>query len=466
MAEGNIVCFTEKRLETWAKGGSGGKPAVIYRDAEGGQKGLCFVVQQKRISFAFEGRVDGKSFRIVLGKYPEWPLGAARARAREMQHHLDNGRDPRLEKKRQQAANAAERQAILADEAARLYEVQRATVLTRDIWDEYLLAHQGEWGDRHYRDHLNLSQPGGKKKSRGAGLTVAGVLSPVLARPMACLDAEFLKGWLTEESRVRPNNARQGFEAFRAFWKWAAAHKEFGGLVTDPRLFEEEGLVKAKPKRRAAGARDVLEKSHLADWFAAVQGMRNREISAYLQVLLLSGARRNELLGLKWAHIETRTPANIWIHDKVEQEAGRYVPLGPYAQWLLDSLPKRKWVNDQGKERDVEWVFSGPDIGNARIHHDTPGAAHRRALGRVGLDVSLHGLRRSYASLSEWLEIPSGIVAQIQGHKASAVQERHYKRRPLELLAQWHCRFEEWILDQAGVDFKVEELRGGLRVVK
>jgi integrase len=182
--------------------------------------------------------------------------------------------------------------------------------------------------------------------------------------------------------------------------------------------------------------------------------------------LLLSGARRNELLELKWDHIDQRTPACIWIRDKIE-EAGRYVPLGAYSLWLLSTLPKRKYLPESSKkERDVEWVFSGPDIGNAHIHCDTPGAAHRRAITKVGLGVSLHGLRRSYASLAEWLEIPSGITAQIQGHKASAVQERHYKRRPLELLAQSHCRFEAWVLNEAGIEFDSDKIVSGLRVVR
>lgn len=34
--------------------------------------------------------------------------------------------------------------------------------------------------------------------------------------------------------------------------------------------------------------------------------------------------------------------------------------------------------------------------------------------------LNLHGLRRSFSSLTEWLETPSGVVVQIQGHNATA----------------------------------------------
>jgi len=55
-------------------------------------------------------------------------------------------------------------------------------------------------------------------------------------------------------------------------------------------------------------------------------------------------------------------------------------------------------------------------------------------------------------------------VAQIQGHKPSATAEKHYKRRPLDLLAVHHKRIEGWILEQAGVTFDAAA-PAGLRVV-
>ena len=85
------------------------------------------------------------------------------------------------------------------------------------------------------------------------------------------------------------------------------------------------------------------------------------------------------------------------------------------------------------------------------------------AAGPEGL--TLHGLRRSFASLTEWLEVPAGVVAQIQGHKPSATAEKHYRVRPLELLRVHHERIEAWILKEAGIVFDAKTGAGGLRVV-
>ena len=58
-----------------------------------------------------------------------------------------------------------------------------------------------------------------------------------------------------------------------------------------------------------------------------------------------------------------------------------------------------------------------------------------------------------------------GVVAQIQGHKPSALAEKHYRRRPLDLLRMWHTKIEGWILEQAGIKQPGEGQAPGLRVV-
>jgi hypothetical protein len=81
-----------------------------------------------------------------------------------------------------------------------------------------------------------------------------------------------------------------------------------------------------------------------------------------------------------------------------------------------------------------------------------PRIAHNEAIQAAELPhITLHGLRRSFGTLSEWVEVPVGVVAQIQGHKPSAIAEKHYRRRPLDLLRMWHDKIETWMLEQAGI---------------
>jgi integrase len=82
-----------------------------------------------------------------------------------------------------------------------------------------------------------------------------------------------------------------------------------------------------------------------------------------------------------------------------------------------------------------------------------PSIQHRAACASAGIDgLTIHGLRRSFGTLAEWVECPAGVVAQIMGHKPSATAEKHYRRRPIDLLRMWHSKIEGWILEQAGIE--------------
>lgn len=108
-----------------------------------------------------------------------------------------------------------------------------------------------------------------------------------------------------------------------------------------------------------------------------------------------------------------------------------------------------------------QWVFSS--ISAANGHLTGPSIAHRKACAIAGLDLTLHGLKRSFASLCEWIEMPA-IAAQIQGHAPQGVREQNYIRRPLDLLRMWHVKIEAWILEQAGIEFIPTQ--AGLQAVK
>lgn len=61
--------------------------------------------------------------------------------------------------------------------------------------------------------------------------------------------------------------------------------------------------------------------------------------------------------------------------------------------------------------------------------------------------------------------MPRGRGGADRGHKPSATAEKHYHRRPLDLLRMWRIKIESWILEQAGIEQPSEEQAPGLRVV-
>jgi integrase len=179
-------------------------------------------------------------------------------------------------------------------------------------------------------------------------------------------------------------------------------------------------------------------------------------------MMLLTGARPGEVLALRWEDVNTQWKG-ISIRDKVE--GTREIPATPYMLHLLANLPRRTMTDLRtGAQIANPWVFSSPTSATGCLTE--PNNPHTRACKAAGLEgLTLHGLRRSFKSLTEWLEVPVGVVAQIQGHKPSATAEKHYTVRPLELLRLHHERIEAWILEQAGIVFDAKAAPGGLRVV-
>ena len=395
-------------------------------------------------AYVFQGVYQGKDLRITIGSPAAWSIPDAQAKARELQRLIDEGKDPR-DLKRDALAAHAEKQAAAA--------VQAVTV--GEVWAVYLEARRPHWGARHYADHVKLVQAGGevsKRGTRGRGVTVAGPLHPLMGLALRDLTAPVIEAWAAREAQTRPTSARLAWRCLKAFLSWCAEQPEYAPVLPSV------NPAKTKKAREALGKagvkQDALLKEQLRAWFDAVQKIGNPIAAAYLQVLVLTGARPGEVLGLRWEDVNTKWKG-LTIRDKVEGE--RVIPLTPYVSHLLHSLPRRS-----------DWVFPstarGKDTEGQTL--SIPRAPHNAACAVAGIEgLTLHGLRRSFKSLTEWLEIPAGVVAQIMGHKPSATAEKHYTVRPLDLLRVHHERIEAWILEQAGIVFDAKAEPGKLRAV-
>ena len=394
-------------------------------------------------SYIYQAKVKGRSMRITIGDVDKWNIAAAQAEARRLQILIDNGDDPRQVKADKAAAQVAKQQAKEAEAAAQKARQTRESVTVGIAWLEYIAARKPFWSAVHLRDHEKVMQPGGENRKRSHKLTEPGNLASLAAVRLVDLTPELVTEWAKLEATTRPTRARLALRLLRAFLFWCARHPTYKAIVTSNAAQSKdarESLGKAKAKH------DVLQREQLPAWFAAVKQIGNPVISAYLQGLLLTGARRNELAALRWADVDFQWKS-LTIRDKVE--GLRVIPLTPYVAHLLTALPRRN-----------EFVFSSPTAASGSIAD--PSIAHRKACAVAGLNMTLHGLRRSFATLCEWTETPAGIAAQIQGHAPQGVREQNYIRRPLDLLRMWHVKIEAWILEQAGIRF--EPVQAGLRV--
>ena len=400
-----------------------------------------------RKTYVFEARLNGATVRINIGTLADWPIKQARTKAQGLKMLVDGGTDPR-ELERDRLAAAVEKKAVTA---AKVEADKVAALTVGEVWEAYIAERRPVWGALHYRDHIDKSKAGGLPSGRRGGgkqLTKPGPLAALMPLALKDLDQATIESWAAREGKTRAASARLSWRLLTVFLTWCGEQPQYAALMP------AKNPAKTKKAREALGKAgtksDVLQREQLAVWFAAVQQLQNPVISACLQMMLLTGARPGEVLALRWEDVNTQWKG-ISIRDKVE--GTREIPATPYMLHLLAALPRRN-----------EWVFSSPTSATGCLTE--PNNPHTRACKAAGLEgLTLHGLRRSFKSLTEWLEVPVGVVAQIQGHKPSATAEKHYTVRPLELLRVHHERIEGWILEQAGIVFDAKAAPGGLRAV-
>ena len=434
----NRVRLTAGRVDAFTC--PAGKSQAFLWDTEAPALALR-VTPTGRKTYVFESRLNGATLRVNIGTATDWPLEKARGEAQRLKMLVDSGTDPRELERQQQADRAAAKAAAA---------VQAATV--GEAWAAYVAERTPHWGELHRNDHERLTREGGKtanRGTRGRGVTIAGPLHPLMGLALRDLTPTVIEAWAAHEAQTRPTAARLAWRLLKAFLGWCAEQPEYAPVLpsTNPAKTKKarEALGKAKAKD------DSLLKEQLPAWFDAVRSIDNPAVAAYLQTLLLTGARPGEVLAMRWNDLNTQWKG-LTIRDKVEGE--RVIPLTPYVYNLLAALPRRN-----------EFVFASSRNENTPLTE--PNHAHDKACKVAAIDgLTLHGLRRSFGTLSEWLEVPAGVVAQIQGHKPSATAEKHYRVRPLDLLRVHHERIEAWILEQAGIAFDAQAAPGALRVVQ
>jgi integrase len=428
--------FTAGRIESFkfTPTKTGKSNQSVYWDGKTPGLGLR-VTKAGTKTYIFEGWLNGRSLRMAIGDIRTWTVGKAQIEATRLKGLIDQGVDPRqvaVEKKHQVEAQAIER--------------RRQDAVLCEVWTIYIKAREHAWSKRHKADHQKVIDPG-RKKTEHQKPKRPGAMAALRDERLSAITPNRVSLWLKKETELRATQAALAFRLLRAFLNWCNDHPEYANLAAANACGKaaKEYLQKTQAKT------DCLQREQLALWFSGVRQLGNPVVSAYLQGLLLTGARREELLTLQWTDVDFQW-GSLTIRDKVE--GTRIIPLTPYIANLLNALPRRN-----------RWVFSTHRADSKTGHIADVRSPHVAVLNAAGLPhLSLHGLRRSFGTLSEWVEMPTGISAQIMGHKPSAIAEKHYRQRPIDLLRVWHSKIEAWILAEAGIEFK--EVKSKLQVVK
>jgi integrase len=180
-------------------------------------------------------------------------------------------------------------------------------------------------------------------------------------------------------------------------------------------------LLKAPPKERFLSDAEVAA---LADAIATMEGEAklSRVAASAIRLLLLTGCRKGEILGLRWDWVDVERGC-LRLPDS--KTGAKVVPLASAALEMLSHLPRR-----------TEFVLPA---GKGKGHYTGLQKDWERVRERAGLaGVRVHDLRHSFASFAVADGNTLFMIGKVLGHRQARTTEgyAHLATDPLRAVAE------------------------------
>lgn len=165
------------------------------------------------------------------------------------------------------------------------------------------------------------------------------------------------------------------------------------------------GITKNREKSRDR----FLQPEELSKFFAAVQFESNKDIRDYVLISLYTGARRSNVISMRWQDISLEH--QIWRIPQTKNDEPVIVPLIKEAVEILKAR-----FNENN-----EYVFSSDSKSG---HLIDPKKGWKRILETAGItNLRLHDLRRTLGSWQAITGSSTLIIGKALGHKSQKATE-------------------------------------------
>ena len=162
--------------------------------------------------------------------------------------------------------------------------------------------------------------------------------------------------------------------------------------------------IRDVPRRRFSNARErFLTTKEAERLFKALDASESPQLKNIVMLLLLTGARKTELLTAEWRHVDLERRA--WFIPTTKTGKPRYVPLSQAAMDVIEALPR--WDG-------CPWLLPNPATLHFYQDIKKPWQNVRAAAG-LG-DLRIHDLRHSAASFMINAGVDLFAVGKILGH--------------------------------------------------
>lgn len=351
----NSFNFTKKSLDALQLPGPA-KRLYMYDTRVRGLE--LMVTEQGTKSFKVYRKLNDKPVRVTLGKYPDMTIEQARNEAQKVITEMLKGKNPNDEKKK-----------------------LRAETTFGELFKMYM--------ERYSREH--------KKTWKYDERDVPRFLGHLFQRKLSAITKQDVQ---PIHEKIRTENGL--YQANRLLARIHIIYNkaiEWGWEGINP----AHGIKKFKEKSRDR----FLHPDELPRFFESLDMEQNDTIRDYVYVSLFTGARRSNVLAMRWEeiHLERRE----WLIPETKNGESLRIHL---VDLVLELLKTR--LEKYGRRA---WVFEGP---GKTGHLMEPKAGWKRILDRAGIkDLRLHDLRRTLGSWQAATGANSYMIGRTLGHKTS-----------------------------------------------
>jgi integrase len=317
-------------------------------------------------TFILVYRVNGQERRMRIGSPPQWTIARARKRAIELKRAVDTGEDPQGD--RAEARTAPTVKALC---------------------------------ERYIEDHLARLRPASAREYKSLILTkIIPALGNRKAAEVQFQDIDRLHRSLKDS----PYRANRCVSILSLLFNLAI---KLGWRETNP----ARGIDRyaEEPRKR------YLSEAELSSLLSALDDHGDRQASAIIKLLILTGARKSEVLGATWEMFDLA--AGIWTKPSSHTKTKKIhiVPLSDEAALLLREIREGAGASN--------FVFPGDGATFRRADIKKNWAAICKAAGIAGLRI--HDLRHSFASFA--INDGEGLstVGALLGHSQASTTSRY-----------------------------------------
>jgi integrase len=368
--------------------------------------GLRFIIAARTRTFRVSPRIGGtqrniKVYAVTASSLKEAgeQLAEARDKARNILHNAAKGIDP------QEALQAAKLEAARA---------------RRDTFASVAADYMTEHGQ-----HLKSAH----ELRRKLDVDILPALGDI---PVADVRRADIKALFLNRAETKPVAANRMLALIRVVLNYAI----------DEELIEANPAARIKLRRETPRDRYLSEAEIRGFWNGLGETGADPQIKRILKLLLVTGQRRGEVTGMRWAEVDIGKA--VWEIPADRTKAGRphRVPLSPLALDLL------------GEPHGSEYVF-----GNGGGRPFSPGSVslamhrEREALGLTER-ATVHDLRRTAATHLGDLGIDRLVIGKLLNHAEQGVTGRVYDlgayAEPKRLaMAAWSNKIMEIVTGKA-----------------